>query len=165
MFKVGDYVVHGRNGVCEIADIAHIDIDGVDKNRLYYILVPIHSSGSRIYYPVDSDRVVMRAILTKEELEQIIAGVRDIEPIWIENERQREIIYKEAINSCDCRQLISVIKALYERNQERMAQGKRITFVDDRYMKEAKKNLYDEFSVVLNISQDDVEEYISSHIK
>ena len=165
MFKIGEYVVHGRNGVCKITDIAHIDIDGVDKEQLYYILVPIHLEESRIYHPVGSDRVVMRPVLTKKELEQIVAGVPDIEPIWIENERQRETKYKEAINSCDCRQWISVIKALYERNQERMAQGKRITFVDDKYMKEAKKNLYDEFSVVLNISQDDVEEYIANHIK
>ena len=149
----------------QVADITHIDIAGADKNQLYYILVPVHSEGSKIFYPVNSNRIVMRAILSREEVEQIVRGVDEIEPMWIENERQREIRYKEAISSCDCKQLISVIKALYERNKERMAHGKRITFVDDRYLKEAKKTLFDEFSIALNISQEDVEDYIYSHMK
>ena len=44
-----------------------------------------------------------------------------------------------------------------------MAEGKRITFVDDRYLKEAKKNLFDEFAIALDIEQDQVEDYIMAH--
>lgn len=165
MFKVGDYVVHGRNGVCKVEDITHVDITGADKNQLYYILVPLRSESSKVFYPVDSDKVVMRTVITKEEAEKLVRKIKEIEPMGIDNERQREVRYKEAIGSCDCVRLIGVIKTLYERNKERMEQGKRSTFLDDRYLKEAKKNLYDEFSIALSIDEEDVEEYINSHIE
>lgn len=165
MFKVGEYIVHGRNGVCQVEDITHIDISGADKNQLYYTLIPVKSSESKIFYPVDSDRVVMRSIVTKKEAENIVEGINDIKPLWIENERQRELKYKEAISSCDCEQLICIIKTLYQRNNERMAQGKRATYVDDRYLREAKQNLHDEFAIALGLDRDEVEDYIYEHIR
>ena len=160
MFKVGEYIVHGRNGVCQIEDITHVDIPGADKNQLYYILVPQRSSGSKVYFPVDSEKIITRAVLNRKEVEALVKNIEQIEPMWIDNERQRELIYKDAINSCDCVKLIRIIKTLYERNQERTKQGKKITFVDERYMREAKEILYDEFSLALDIDKDDVEKYI-----
>lgn len=165
MFNIGDYIVHGRNGVCKIEDITHIDISGADKKQLYYALSPMKSPGSKVFFPVDSDKVIMRAIVTKEEAENIVKAIETIEPAWIENERQRELKYKEAIGTCDCIQWISIIKTLYLRNKERVEQGKKVTFVDDRYYKEAKQNLYDEFSIALGIGKDEVEDYIIQHIK
>lgn len=165
MFKVGDYIVHGRNGVCKVIDITHIDISGADKDQLYYTLVPMKSEDSKIFYPVDSDKVTMRSVVSKQEAKKIVSEIDDIEPMWIDNDRQREEKYKEAISSCDCNQLICIIKTLYARNQERIAQGKRITYVDDRYLKEAKQNLHDEFSIALGIKPTEVEQYIEEHIK
>lgn len=165
MFKVGEYIVHGRNGVCKVEDITHIDISGADKDQLYYTLVPVKSIGSKIFYPVDSDKVVMRSIVTKKEAEHIVKEINDIKPMWIENERQRELKYKEAISSCDCEQLICIIKTLHQRNNERMAQGKRATYVDDKYLREAKQNLHDEFAIALGLDRDKVEDYIYEHIK
>lgn len=165
VFKVGDYIVHGRNGVCKVQDITHIDISGADKDQLYYLLVPMKSEGSKIFYPVDSDKVIMRSIVTKKEVEKIVSEIGNIEPMWIDNDRQREAKYKEAISSCDCHQLICIIKTLYQRNSERMAQGKRTTYVDDRYLKEAKDNLHGEFAVALGIDKEEVEEYIQEHLK
>lgn len=165
MFNVGDYIVHGRNGVCKVVDITQINISGADKNQLYYTLIPMRSEDSKIFYPVDSDRVVMRSVVSKEEVKNIVSRIEDIEPMWIDNDRQREEKYKEAIGSCDCQKLICIIKTLHARNQERISQGKRITYVDDRYLKEAKQNLHDEFSIALGIEPSEVEEYIQNHIK
>ena len=66
MFKVGDYIVHGRNGVCKVVDITHLDMSGVDKDQLYYALVPMKSEDSKIFYPVDSDKVVKQKIRIKK---------------------------------------------------------------------------------------------------
>lgn len=165
LFNIGDYIVHGRNGVCKVVDITHIDMSGADKDKLYYALVPMKSEDSKIFYPVDSDKVVMRPIVTKKEAEDIVSQIKDIEPLWIENDRQREARYKEAISSCDCHELICIIKTLYARNKERIAQGKRITYVDDRYLKEAKQNLHDEFAIALDMEPGQVEKYIREYIE
>lgn len=162
MFKVGDYIVHGRNGVCKVVDITHLDMSGVDKDQLYYALVPMKSEDSKIFYPVDSDKVVMRSVVTKDQAKNLVSEIKDIEPMRIENDRQREAKYKEALVSCDCKQLICIIKTMYARNKERIAKGKRITYVDDRYLKEAKQNLNDEFSIALGIEPREVEKYIKA---
>lgn len=164
MFKVGDYIVHGRNGVCKVVDITHLDMLGVDKDQLYYALVPMKSEDSKIFYPVDSDKVVMRSVVTKDQAEDLVSEIKDIEPMRIENDRQREAKYKEALVSCDCKQLICIIKTMYARNKERIGKGKRITYVDDRYLKEAKQNLNDEFSIALGIEPREVEKYIKAQI-
>lgn len=31
MFEKGEYIIYGRNGICKIEDITHLDISGVDK--------------------------------------------------------------------------------------------------------------------------------------
>ena len=164
LFKVGDYIVHGRNGVCKVVDITHLDMSGVDKDQLYYALVPMKSEDSKIFYPVDSDKVVMRSVVTKDQAKDLVSDIKDIEPMRIENDRQREAKYKEALVSCDCKQLICIIKTMYARNKERIGKGKRITYVDDRYLKEAKQNLNDEFSIALGIEPREVEKYIKAQI-
>ena len=85
MFKVGDYIVHGRNGVCKVVDITHLDMSGVDKDQLYYALVPMKSEDSKIFYPVDSDKVVMRSVVTKDQAKDLVSEIKDIEPMRIEN--------------------------------------------------------------------------------
>lgn len=35
MFQKGQYVNYGKHGVCLVEDITHMDIPGVDKNKLY----------------------------------------------------------------------------------------------------------------------------------
>lgn len=84
MFKVGDYIVHGRNGVCKVVDITHLDMSGVDKDQLYYALVPMKSEDSKIFYPVDSDKVVMRSVVTKDQAKDLVSEIKDIEPMRIE---------------------------------------------------------------------------------
>ena len=54
---------------------------------------------------------------------------------------------------------------MHARNKERIAQGKRITYVDDRYLKEAKQNLHDEFAIALDMEPGQVEKYIREHIE
>ena len=164
MFKIGEYVVHGRNGVCKIDDITKLEISGADKDKLYYVLVPMKSEQSKVFYPVDNNRVTMRSVISKDQAEDIVNEIKSIEPLWINNERLREAKYKEAISSGDCVEWIRIIKTLHMRNKERVQQGKKITYVDDRYLKEAKENLYEEFSIALDIEKDNVEQYITDHL-
>ena len=53
---------------------------------------------------------------------------------------------------------------LGDMQKSRKQQGKKITYVDDRYLKEAKENLYEEFSIALDIEKDNVEQYITDHL-
>ena len=56
MFEKGEYIVYGHNGICEVEDITHLNLSGVDKGKLYYVLAPLTKKESRIYYPVDREK-------------------------------------------------------------------------------------------------------------
>lgn len=165
MFEVGEYIVYGVKGVCRVEDITHIDISGADKNRLYYVLTPIGESTGKIYAPTDNQKVMMRRIISKEEADRLIDELPQIELLWVPDDKQREAKYKEALNTCDYRAWVSIVKTLYLRKQERVAQGKKITALDERYMRTAENELYSELSLTLGIPKGEMENYIRDRLE
>ena len=66
------------------------------KGVLYYQLEPVYSKGSRIFVPVGSDKLVMRKLVSAEEVEALMNEIPSIETMWIANEKKREEQYREA---------------------------------------------------------------------
>lgn len=165
MYSIGEFVVHGNSGICEIKDITHINLSCGDKNKEYYLLVPVHEKNGKIYLPAGDDQALkIRRVLTREEAMDLIASVPELEEKWVENEKVRELTYKEAIRSCDCRELIKIIKTLYLRKKRRLEEGKKSTATDDRYFKLAEDNLYNELAFVLEKSHDEIKEMIGERV-
>ena len=135
------------------------------KGVLYYQLEPVYSKGSRIFVPVGSDKLVMRKLVSAEEVEALMNEIPSIETMWIANEKKREEQYREAARKYDCREWIRIIKTIYQRKRSRIEQGKKITYIDEKYMKIAEDNLYGEISIPLGISPDRVEEYIKKRME
>lgn len=165
MFEVGEYIVYGVKGVCRIEDITYIDIPGADKERLYYVLSPVGGGNGKIYAPVDNKKVTMRKVITREEADRLIEELPQIDLLWVPDDRQREAKYKEALNTCDYRAWVSIVKTLYLRKQERVAQGKKITALDERYMRTAENELYSELSLTLGIPKERMEDYIKERLE
>ncbi len=165
MFEVGEYIVYGCKGVCQVEEITHIDIPGSNKDRLYYVLAPMDDRNGKIYAPTDNEKVAMRKVITEKEARQLIEEMPQIEKIWVSNEKQRELKYKEALRTCDYRAWISIIKTLYFRKKERIAQGKKITSLDERYLKAAENELYSELSLTLGIPRGEMEQLICKRLE
>lgn len=160
MFTIGDRVIYGISGVCDITDISTINIDGIPKDKLYYILCPYGKNESFIYAPVENCRVVMRKVLTRSEAEALIAEIPTLEPVDGGTDKQRELLYRECIKSCDCRQLIRVIKTLWLRGQSRIQTGKKSSSLDERYLKLAEDALYGELGLALGLEKSAVGPHI-----
>ena len=90
MFKVGEYVVYGMNGVCRVEEVGPMSLSGVDNDRLYYTLLPLYTKGSRVYTPVDNEKVVMRRVITKAEACALIDGWKEYALLEEENDKSRE---------------------------------------------------------------------------
>ncbi|MBE5964159.1 MAG: CarD family transcriptional regulator [Lachnospiraceae bacterium] len=164
MFNVGEYVIYGSQGVCRVESIGPLELSGISKDKQYYTLSPIYQAESKVYAPVDNNKVVMRHILTKSEVEALIGRICDIDTIIVANDRLRETVYKEALHTCNCEDLIKVIKTIYIRKQDRIREGKKSTNSDERYLKLAESALYGEFALVLDMKRDEVESYITSSV-
>ena len=153
MFEIGEYVVCGAKGVCQIRDITHIDMSGADKEKLYYVLAPVGDKNGTIYVPTDSEKIIMRRTISKEEAERLIDELPQIELLWVPDDKQRED-----------HAWVSIVKTLYQRKKERLAQGKKATAVDERYMKAAENGLYGELSLTLGVPREKMENYIRERL-
>ena len=93
MFRIGDYVAHYKEGVCEVVNIGKIDMGSSDKE--YYTLKPVYDAAGTVYTPVDNKREQIRQLITKEEAENLIKEMSEIDTIGVTNEKQREAMYRQ----------------------------------------------------------------------
>jgi CarD family transcriptional regulator len=159
MFKVNDYVIYGSTGVCQIVDIKK-DEGSVDDAE-YYILHPVYINTMSIKTPVDNPRIMMRPLLTKDEVLSLIAIVPEQAPFWVQNPKERSNIFKAALKSNENEELIKIIRMI---SQEKQTTTKKISNTDENFMSTAEKRLYEEFSISLNIPTDEVVPFIFDHI-
>ena len=164
MFNIGEYIVYGNRGVCEVADVGKMSMSAMDEDKLYYTLVPVYARGSKIYSPVDNTKVVIRPVISHDEAIELIDSMPKIGYVEDVDDKKREMVYKDAIKTGSCEELVKVIKTLYRRREIRLAGGKKFTSVDERYYKSARDCLYGELAIALDIEVDDVESYINERI-
>lgn len=164
MFQKGEYVVYGNNGICHIEDITHMNMKGIDKNQLYYVLIPLQMKESKIYTPVDNVKVRIRKVLTRQEAVELIDEVIDIDAIRVKDEKQREEQYKQLMGQGEPQDWIRIIKTLYLRRLERSSQGKKITTTDEKYLRMAENNLYSELGFALGMDKGEMEDYITQKV-
>ena len=165
MFEKDQLIMCGGHGVCRVVSITDNPVDRRDKVRKYYVLEPLFEKASTIYTPVDNDKVIMRRVMTKEEAEELTKRVTEIDTVWIQEEKNREQMYKEAIRTYDCRSLVQVIKTLYIRKQNRIQEGKKVLSSGEQYLRKAEELLYSEMSVALSIPREEVETYIKDVVR
>ena len=161
MYHVGDYVVYGAQGVCKVLDIGkrqhssdfddEFDVWDEDDSTLYYTLSPCYEKDVKIYTPIDNQKVVMRPVMEKESTLKLIEDIDDIDIFGIKDEKKRDEVFRDAIKTGDCRQLVKVIKTLNETRRVRIRNGKKMTSSDENYYKKAEKRLYGEIAVSLGM--------------
>ncbi len=156
MFKIGDKVVYGMSGVCEICDIAPIESD----TRDYYKLKPYF--GSEVIFAPVGTKVFMREIMSREEAEKLIRRIPYIDGDDCEDKNflATRKKYQDFIGSHDVEDLIRLIKGIYEKGEK-----KKLGMVDEQYMKRAEDLLYGELAIVLDIGRDAVCDYIKNTLK
>ena len=165
MFEIGELIIYGGNGVCRVEKIGPIDTGMGMKDRMYYTLNPLKNKDSRIFTPVENEKVIMRPTMTKEDALALIDQIQNVETLWIGDERRRETEYKEAVRKCDCREYVKIIKTIYLRKEARLADGKKVTAVDERYYAIAEENLYGELAVALGMDRDQTKIFVEQRVK
>ena len=158
-------MVYGSRGVCQVENIGPIQTKGAKEDQLYYTLSICNVSGSTIFTPAENPKVKMRLTITKAEAEELIEKMIEIEPLGIEDEKQREAIYKEAFFSVDCIQLVKIIKTIYLRKEQRIQEGKKTTSIDDKYFHMAEDALYGELAISLGLEREAARKYVVDSIK
>lgn len=162
MYQIGEYVVYGNVGVCQVMDIAELDF--MDDHELYYTLQPYYEENRTIYAPLEGHKHKMRLMITKEEAEEFIEKLPHIEPGNYENEKERKEAYRDVILSGDMDQWASMIHYIYRKEQVRAAKGQKVSAHYLEEMRGVEKLLLGELAAALEIPFEKMKGYINSKI-
>lgn len=165
MYHVNDRVVYGNHGICEVKAVGKLDMEAVDRERIYYTLEPMYTHNNTIYTPVDNVKASMRKAVTEKEAWELINSLAGQEMIEVVDEKKREQAYKEIMQKNDCGGWSRVIKTIYIKNKRRLAEGKRYTARDDLYLRAAEDFLFRELAAALDVGTADVKSMIAGKIK
>ena len=110
--------------------------------------------------PVDGEEKQLRRVISQHEAKELIDDMPNIDILNVSDEKRREVMYKEALFKNQCRSWVALMKTSYIRKQERIAVGKKVINVDDRYLSSAEKFLYGELAVALDMPKEEVRQDI-----
>lgn len=164
MFEIGDYVIYGNTGACQITGITERPVRGGGRRR-YYTVKPLYQT-CVIYAPVDSDKVFIRPIISKSEAEHLIDSISSIRAEACQSLVMKELAerYATSLRAHNCGDLIELTMSIYAKKQTTLASGRKIGAVDATFMKRAEELLFGELAVALNIPREEVPRYIESRI-
>lgn len=165
MYQVGEKVVYGVHGVCDVVDQEERVIDR--KRVTYLALEPVGQGGSRYLVPTHNAAAMakIRHMLSREELEKLMNSEEVLADGWIRDENQRKQTYRELIGSGNRTKLMQMVRTLYRHKKEQTAAGKKVHLCDENFLRDAEKLLVGEFAIVLDMEPEEAKQYIRSKLK
>ena len=164
MWKLDDIVTYGSAGICRICEIRNEKFCGEDKQ--YYILKPLFDDKTTLFVPSFNENLMkkIRPVLTYDEAMELIRTIPDISPVWEDNDRMRQEKYRDILESGVREDILSMLKALYDRRNFLVSKGKKLRSSDEIFMRSGEKLIENECAHVLGMELSAVKEFILNQI-
>lgn len=159
LYKVGDTVVCKGTGVCRITDIRRERF--AESAQKYYILTPIYETcPTKVFIPVVNEEKRLRPLISADEIAGYIDNVSKCDSVWVDDEKEREKVFDEIIKSGNYSKIIKLVGEIHAFQNEKRKNNGRLRQSDERAMKEAEIIINHEFAFVLDITPEEVKNYI-----
>lgn len=165
MYQIGDQVIYGIHGVCNVADLEEKQLDG--RCVTYLVLEPVSKDGSRYLLPTHNAAAMgkIRRILSKEALTELLSSEMVRSSRWIPDENQRKQGYRDLIVGGDPVRLLQMVHMLYRHRSAQTSAGRKIHLCDENFLRDAERLLAGEISIVMNMDQEQAKQYLRSKLK
>lgn len=161
MFRMGDVVLYGIQGICKISGI---EVKQIGKTALdYYVLNPVFNESTALFVPVDNEKLTtkMQNILGVKEVKQLIEKAQQISVLEICDEATKRERYREILSSGNREELISLIKTIRLEREKRSKLNKKLNMSDEQTLYKAERLLFNEIAYVLEIEPQEVQKMIT----
>ena len=168
MFQIGEMVAYGATGVCTIEDIRMEAVSRAGtKKQEFYILRPEATPSCITYVPTANAALTakLRPILTRQEIDAMIASVKDQKLEWIDDTRRRAEAYGQILSGGISAELLKLIACLYVEKKSRIRGGRKFSATDEKILSSAERMVSEEFSYALQIPQNQVTAYIAEKME
>jgi len=165
MYQIGDYVIYGIHGVCRVMGRQKQLVNR--KRTEYLVLEPLGQSESRFYLPAASETSMakLKAVLSAEELNALLAGDEIRSGEWIADENARKQYYRDLISSGDRTALMKMVNSLYRYRKAQFAAGKKFHQCDENFLRDAERLLASEISLVLEKTPEEARDYLRTTLQ
>ncbi len=165
MYRISDLVVYGSSGVCRVMEIRSQPFPTTGEERLYYVLQAL-GDHCTISVPVDSDKVFMRPVISRQEAEALIDSIPQLDAQAYHSKAPRELAehYEALLKTHDCASLLAMTRSIYLKKQELLRQKRKFGSVDERFLKRAEELLFGELAAALEIPRDKVLDFITARV-
>ncbi len=150
MYKVGDKVVHQREGACVITNM--IDMEMNDVKRQYYVLEPVIDKKSNVYISIQMNcQGSIRPAIEDAELSMPQCSQAVWDSKWISDSKERYRTYGKCISTFEFHEVLDIFICLTLQKKEKDLASK-----DSELMLSAEKLVCSEMALLLNDSYDNV---------
>lgn len=160
-YRVGEYVIYGKSGLCRIEAIEPLSFTR-GESKLYFVLKPMSGTAGTIYVPCDNVILTskLRSVLSKQEIDNALFEIKGKQLDWIDDKNTRADYFRALFNGGKQEDLLLLVGCLYLKKKELTAKGRHLANADETILKNSEKLLEEEFAFSLQISPDEVGEYI-----
>ena len=159
-YKVGDRVVHSREGLSTIKDITSI------SGNEYFVVVSDKGDRENIYVLKNRTENIIRPIMTLKDANELIDYMKKVEAEFISNTKQRRDQYRKRLLSGNVNDLAYLTKQLYFFNYyNSIGQVVKLGPTDLQMLKDAERVLYDELAISFQLERDLVGQKVEGLIK
>ena len=159
-FKVGDKIVHSREGLSTITG------ETVIAGNEYFVVHSDKGSKENIYVLKTRTDSLIRPVMSKEDALVVIEYMKSVPAAFISNTKQRRDIYKKKLLSGDVKDLAYLSRQLYFFNYYN-ANGQVVKLgpTDLQMLKDAESILFDEFALSFNVTRELVADEVAKLLK
>ena len=155
-YKVGDRVVHAREGLSTITNITTM------MDREYYVVVADKGERENIYVLKERTENIIRPIMSLEEGMKVVDYMKTVKAEFISNTKQRRDQYRKRLLSGNVLDLAYLSRQLYFFNYyNSIGQVVKLGPTDLQMLKDAEKVLFDELALSFNVDRDKVDQKIA----
>ena len=150
-YKVGDRVIHSREGLSTI--MSETQIAGND----YFVVVADNGDRENIYVMKSRTDIIIRPLMSKEEVNKVFDYMKTIGPEFISNTKQRRDQYRRKLLSGSVYDLAYLSRQLYfylYLNEQ--GQTVKLGPTDLQMLRDAEKILFDELAISLNVTPEEL---------
>ncbi|MBR6881163.1 MAG: hypothetical protein IKN14_08825 [Clostridiales bacterium] len=160
--KIGDTIVYGGSGVCEIDDIRDIRY-GRERPQKYYVLRPLFvKQAMTVFVPCNNENLTskMQPVMTRDEAMDLIDSIKSVKCDWIEDRNERKDLFSQKLSGGNRKEIVEVISSISEHKERLGEEGKTLNMQDEKMLSDATQRINAELAVALDMKPDQVVELI-----
>lgn len=149
-YNIGDHVMYGVSGACQIVEIGPLSFGGPDK--IYYSLKPVYDARDTIYVPITKEEEISRKVMGKKKAQET---VRLIEAGRMEGVLPDRDACDEILQNADSVEVANLIRHLRNVRAINKKNHKSLNITDAKYLTYAERIVMSELAVSLSISMEE----------